>query len=463
MLPANVSFDKRIAIGLVVLAALLLALVNEGAYWQSKSAMDTVVDKGSSRIAILKLTENLINAESSQRGYALTGQESLLSDLAKANSDMVRSFNQLSQDHAGQTQYIDVLARTRLKIDARLELLRQAVALRGEGKVVEAIALVTRNDSTMELIQSLDNELLALEDADGVARRELVYRSLLIARIGVALAIALGLAALLQFMGQTRALREHQSQLKAVEQAARADLQAQVALRTAELTDLTRYLLVNREDERSRLARNLHDDLGGLLTSAKLDVARIKTRIAKTAPDSLELLAHLVISLNSCVTLGRNIIENLRPSALDNLGLAATLEILTSEFAKTSGIETRCELEPVALSNSAELMIYRVVQEALTNISRYAKAQLVTVSLGMQGNQIQLSVRDNGSGFDATAKRSSAYGLLGMRFRVEAEGGTLSVISSVGAGTRILATVALAALTIAPVTLAPSSAAPALS
>lgn len=454
MISANVGFDKRIAITLAVLAALLLVLVNEGAYWQSKGAMDTLVAKGSSRIAILKLTENLINAESSQRGYALTGQDSLLSDLAKAKSAMVQSFNELSVDHAEQPQYMDALGRARSKIEGRLALLNQGVALRSEGKVAEAIALVTKNDSTMELIQSLDNELLALEDEARIERHEVVYRSLLVARIGVALAIALGLATLLQFMRQARALRDYQNQLKAVEQTARADLQAEVALRTAELTDLTRYLLVNREDERSRLARNLHDDLGGLLTSAKLDVARIKTRMAKSAPDSLELLAHLVTSLNGCVALGRNIIENLRPSALDNLGLAATLEILTSEFGKTSGIETRCELEPVALSASAELMVYRVVQEALTNIARYAKASQVTVSLRENTHQMQLGVSDNGQGFDTLAKRSSAYGLLGMRFRVEAEGGTLSVVSSPGGGTRILASMKLAPAALAPVALA---------
>ncbi len=450
MTSAKVGFDKRIAITLAMLAALLLVLINEGAYWQSKSAMDALVAKGSSRIAILKLTENLINAESSQRGYALTGEDSLLKDLARANSAMVLSFTQLSQDHSGQPQYMAALARARSKIEARLALLSRGVTLRTEGKVAEAIALVTQNDSTMELIQSLDNELLALEDEARVERHEVVYRSLLMARIGVAALIVLGLATLLQYMRQARALHSHQNQLKEAEQAARAELQTEVTLRTTELTDLTRYLLVNREDERSRLARNLHDDLGALLTSAKLDVARIKTRMAKSAPESLDLLAHLVTTLNACVALGRNIIENLRPSALENLGLTATLEILTREFAKTSGIETRCELEPVPLSASAELMVYRVVQEALTNISRYAEASQVVVTLRAHGNEMQLGVSDNGRGFDPRTKPPSAYGLRGMRFRVEAEGGTLSIVSSPGEGTQISAVMTLAALNETP-------------
>ena len=447
---ANARFDKRLAIALATLAALVLLLINEAAYRHSKGAMDTLVAKGTSRIAILKLTEHLINAESSQRGFALTGEETLLKDLGKANAAMSESFRLLAQDHAGQPQYMDTLTRAREKIEVRLALVSRGVALRREGKRDEAIAMVMQNDSSMELIQSLNNELLAVEDAARTERHQVVYRSLLMARIGVAVLVILGLGILLLYMRQDRALAFHRDQLKAVEQTARAGLEAEVALRTAELTDLTRYLLVNREHERSRLARNLHDDLGALLTSAKLDVARLKTRMVKSAPESLALLAHLVTSLNACVALGRNVIENLRPSALENLGLAATLEILTAEFGKTSGIETHCELGPVTLGPSAELMVYRVVQEALTNISRYANASKVTVSLHAQGHQVQLSVTDNGNGFDIQAKPPSAYGLRGMRFRVEAEGGTLDISSSPGNGTQIVATMMLPALKDAP-------------
>ena len=443
MTSATLKFDKRIAIALATVAALLLLLVNEGAYWQSRAAMDTLIAQGSSRIAIQHLMENAISAEAAQRDFVLSGDERLLRDVGKANSAVAQSFALLAQDRGGQPSFMAALGRARAKIETRLARVRQGVAMRRDGRVDDAVALVLQSDSSMELIQSLDNELLALEDEGRTQRRETVYTSILIARVGAMTVIALGLLVLLIYMRHTGAVRKHEIQIKEAEQIARTELQTEVTLRTTELTDLTRYLLVNREDERSRLARNLHDDLGALLTSAKLDVARIKTRMAKSAPESLDLLAHLVTTLNACVALGRNIIENLRPSALENLGLTATLEILTSEFSKTSGIETHCELEPVLLSASAELMVYRVVQEALTNVSRYAKASKVTVRLRAQGNEVQLGVSDNGSGFDTLAKPPSAYGLRGMRFRVEAEGGALSVISSPGHGTQIVATVTL--------------------
>ena len=120
--------------------------------------------------------------------------------------------------------------------------------------------------------------------------------------------------------------------------------------RTAQLTELTHHLQTAREDERHRLARDLHDELGALLTSAKLDAARIRSRLAGTAPEALERLAHLVATLNSSIALGRRIIEDLRPSTLSNLGLVATLEILAREFAERSGIAGRiARWQPVQL------------------------------------------------------------------------------------------------------------------
>jgi signal transduction histidine kinase len=112
---------------------------------------------------------------------------------------------------------------------------------------------------------------------------------------------------------QTAALRSQQLELKRSVQAERDRLEAEVGQRTAQLTDLTRHLLTAREDERNRLARDLHDELGALLTSAKLDAARVRSRLAGSAPEALERLSHLVETLNSSIALGRRIID-LRPS-----------------------------------------------------------------------------------------------------------------------------------------------------
>ncbi|WP_338415060.1 sensor histidine kinase [uncultured Sphaerotilus sp.] len=254
-----------------------------------------------------------------------------------------------------------------------------------------------------------------------------------------ATAVLAGLLALVLYARlralQRTVLREQARQLEQAREQERAQLDALVRQRTLQLTELTHHLQTAREDERSRLARNLHDDLGALLTSAKLDAARIRPRLAGAPPEALERLAHLVEMLNGAIALGRRIIEDLRPSTLTNLGLAATLEILAREFAERSGVEVHCALAHIPLPAASELVVYRLVQEAVTNISKYAGARHVWLDMAQRGEQVEVLVRDDGVGFDPAAKRGSAYGLVGMRYRVEAVHGTLEVLSAPGQGT----------------------------
>lgn len=208
--------------------------------------------------------------------------------------------------------------------------------------------------------------------------------------------------------------------------------------RTAQLTDLAQHLQTAREDERARLARDLHDELGALLTSAKLDIARIRIRLGASAPEALERLTHLTQTLDTVIALKRRITEDLRPSSLDQLGLAVTLDILAREFAERSGVKVHVQLDPVPLSATAELVAYRMVQEAVTNISKYAHAHQVWFTLCERAGHVELTVRDDGVGFDPENGSHSAYGLVGMRYRIEAERGTLTVSSAAGRGTRLM-------------------------
>ena len=146
----------------------------------------------------------------------------------------------------------------------------------------------------------------------------------------------------------------------------------------AQLKELAQHLQTIREDERSHLARELHDELGALLTAAKLDVARLKSRLGSTVTaDATERLAHLNEPLNGGIALKRRIIEDLRPSSLSNLGLVAALEIQLREFGARSEITVVDELEHVELAPAAQLTVYRLVQDALTNTVKYPTATAV--------------------------------------------------------------------------------------
>ena len=216
-------------------------------------------------------------------------------------------------------------------------------------------------------------------------------------------------------------------------------LETQVRERTASLAELATHLQQVREDERGHLARELHDELGALLTAAKLDVARLKSRMGPQSPEAGERLQHLTETLNSGIALKRRIIEDLRPSSLANLGLTAALEILAREFSERSGLEVNCVLEPTELEEAVQLTVYRTVQESLTNVGKYADATHVDVSLRSYPNHVEVEVRDDGQGFEPGTVRPTTHGLAGMRHRVEAAGGRLSVQSHPGGGTRIFA------------------------
>jgi signal transduction histidine kinase len=425
---------------LVIAAAVTMVVISEMAHWQSMRTLDDLGRISAARSSVQALQQGILAAEAGQRGYLLTARKEQLAPYDKALAEIEGALVQLHSYHAADTEAGTVLARLHELTRVKLAGLAAAIRLFDEGKGAAStdIVLSDLNRRRMDAIRALGAELLMTQAVEADTGREDLHRTLLQRRVGMALLTAISLVALLLYLRQAHVLRRQEQQLQDVGQAERERLEIEVALRTTELTQLTHHLQTAREDERQRLARNLHDELGALLTSAKLDAARIRSRLAGTAPEALERLAHLVETLNASIALGRSIIEDLRPSTLANLGLVATLEILAREFGERSNVEVECALAPVVLDAAAELTVYRLVQEAITNISKHARARRVWLSMATHGGRVEVTVRDDGSGFDASVPPRSAYGLVGMRFRVEAAGGTLAVHSAPGQGTRLM-------------------------
>lgn len=421
---------------LAMVAAVAMVFISEAAYWNSVRNLNLITATGAARTDIQGMRQSILAAQTAQRSYLLTQRREYLQPYNKALTDLETTFSFLQDRYHQDDAATGVLAQLHTVSDRLLAQLAQTIRLHDAGR---RITLEDNDDAQMETIRKLSDQLLDLESARGKVSQDDVYRTLMLSRVGVALLSAISLLALVMYLRQSFALIRQQQAVQHIAQDERDRLEIEVRQRTAQLTELTHHLQTAREDERHRLARNLHDDLGALLTSAKLDAARIRSRLAGagSVPESLELLAHLVATLNTGIALGRRIIEDLRPSALSNLGLVATLEILLGEFAAQSDVQVHSTLEPVLLKANAELMVYRLVQEAITNITKHARPSQVWVALGMKEGLVEVSVRDDGAGFDTQIKPTSAYGLVGMRFRVEAEGGVLTVVSAVGRGTLI--------------------------
>lgn len=431
--------NRGIAVAFTALAAAAVMGVSEAAFWGADQALAQSQSRHLARDDSLRLRELLTTAETAQRGFLLTGRDDYLAPVHLAERELPAVLKRLRGQYES-SEWAALVAHASSRANEKLSELELVIKLYRDGNVPAWQGLV-ESDIGREKMQAVRDAVAQLDrhELDQIAlEREAVYRSLRYGRIGVHGLTVISLLGLAIFLRRNEALhkarREHADELAQE----RDRLDGEVARRTAELTELARHLQTVREDERAHLARELHDELGALLTAAKLDVARIR-RMTKTAPDIDERLKHMSALLDQGIALKRRIIEDLRPSALSNLGLTAALEILTQEFAQRSGLQITAELSEAPTEEGDRLALYRLVQEALTNVLRHAKARTVRVSLGEADGWLQLQIRDDGQGFNPDAVGAGHHGLLGMRYRIESLGGTLQLLSTPGRGTLVLA------------------------
>jgi signal transduction histidine kinase len=424
---------------LAALAAVFVFFINELAYRQAFQALEGLEQRATARTTIQNLLRRVIDAESAQRGYLLTGRTEYRQPYEGATAEVDQALAWLAtyyrEDPPMKAALADLTARTKEKMSD----ISTTIRLFDEGRTDawQAILLTDIGREKMESIRHASERILKVETERVAHDREGLFFTLRLSRIGVNAMTAFSLLALALFLRQTAAFDAVQLEHAAALQSERDHLETEVARRTADLTELAGHLQTTREDERARLARELHDELGALLTAAKLDAARLKRSLGMISPEAEARLAHLNDTINHGIGLKRRIIEDLRPSSLSNLGLVSALEIQAREFAQRLEVEVVPEFEHVTLDDSGQITIYRLVQEALTNIAKYAGARHVRIELRRDGERAYISVQDDGKGFETGATRGSAHGLMGMRYRVEAEGGTMSVTSAPGKGTRI--------------------------
>jgi PAS domain S-box-containing protein len=206
---------------------------------------------------------------------------------------------------------------------------------------------------------------------------------------------------------------------------------------------LSRRLLTAHEEERRRLAVELHDELGQVLTAVKINLESLAQ--AKTPAGTFATMAATIQSVDEALLRVRDLALDLRPSVLDDLGLAAAIRWYVDRFARGGPIETHLSIDVLpALEPEVQTACFRVAQEALTNVDRHARAQHAWIDLHVLDGALELSVRDDGIGFDVTAARARAMrgtsvGLLGMQERVSLVDGEYEVVRVPAGGTEVRA------------------------
>ena len=385
------------------------------------------------------------DAESAQRGYMLTGDDAYLQPYRQSKlqvdrhlKDLRAAYNNSEASMADRSTELASLVSTKFaEVDATLALYEKGRA--------QAMALVRTDfgQRSMDSVRELIRKMRAQEREFVRSRTEEWLRTHQVNRVITASGALLNV--LLIILAGALVTRDIKRRT-----ALAIDLEAQVAQGTAEMSELSTSLQRVSERERSALARELHDELGGLLIAIKMDLAQLKTQIDLSSPAVHARWNRIQSTLSAGIDLKRRVIEQLRPSLLDNMGLVAALKWQAGEICSGANLilsEQYPENVP-AIAPDTAIAIFRIVQEALTNIVKHAHATQVSIVLLLDDDQLTLRIEDDGIGITPDRQHlMGSHGISGMRHRVKSYGGSFNIEQRATKGTRLVASLPLSNVT----------------
>lgn len=398
---------------------------------------------------VVDLYQLLMNAESGHRGYLLTGDPTYLEPLHRAEGQIDDLSRNLAQTYRGTDERVGTAIR-QLGIVARLRMAQmdESVAVYREQGPSAGLRLANS--------PSRHETMATFREHAGITRdyeRALMERSLerwerdlmLAGRLNLAtllLGLLLALMAATALVRNTRQRAETAAELQRQHDALKSQFDAQAG----ELTELARHLQHVQEEERARLSRGLHDELGGVLLAARMDVTWLQQHAAGEVADVKNRLERLKQVLDQGIDLKRRVVEELRPTLLDTMGLLAALRWQSEETCRRA--ELRCterfpDEEP-PFNRAGAIALFRFVQEALANVAKHARASEVEIALELTDRDVVVTVKDNGVGAaPADLTRPRSHGIAGLRHRIQVLGGWLDISSAPDRGTRVRARVPL--------------------
>ncbi len=377
----------------------------------------------------------VLDAESSMRGYFLSGRDAYLGPTKTALAETEIEFKELDKLLADSPSQLKNLAQLHTLVRRRLSIMSQAIDVYREGGLEEIVKIAKLSDgrASMDEIR-LQVVIMEQEQNETLVSRSTMfyqeYQKAVLLGMGIN---ALAIMVLVMFYQLVRRSFANRAQVEHALQSANENLESQVEQRTEQLSVLSRHLISISEEEKVRLSRELHDELGANLTSISMDIAAVTQQLQKTDPELAAQLKRARATLVETVEMKRRIVENLRPSLLDNLGLCAAIESYCSEFSRLAKVRCDCDVDAdiegaARQSGDLSIALFRIVQESLTNIRKYAKASRVTVTMSLSPGGLMLRIIDDGIGIASnTIVKPMSHGLLGMRERALLLGGTLTI------------------------------------
>ncbi|HKE92865.1 MAG TPA: CHASE3 domain-containing protein [Povalibacter sp.] len=429
--PVAVIAITLVSIALLLLNATLLVINTAG-------TMDSNAQYARSyeiKRSLTAFQSTIATAESGQRGYLLTGQTEYLEPFLRATRGWRAEIQRLRSLVAvnggvGQSERARDLDELESLTANAVERLEHTIAHNGQAGAPGKADVAGTDWATAgaDRVRVVIDRLMQQEDTRIEALRGEVLHDMWLT-VGIAVfttvltvGVLIGLQVLLRRYVAAR-VRAEGALLQANEH-----LNRQVEERTAELSELSQHLIRVSEEEKARIARELHDTLGSNLTAINMDLNWINKRLPPDHPELRERLQRSLQMLADTVELKHEVIEGLRPSHLDNLGLAYAMQSHCREFTRRSGVP--CEVEVAEdfddLDPAWSIALYRIAQESLTNVTRHAGAKSVRVQLERDPGGIRLRIIDDGVGMPPGAtSRPASHGLIGMRERMRQVGGVV--------------------------------------
>jgi signal transduction histidine kinase len=375
-----------------------------------------------------------LSAESAQRGFVLTGDQAYLAPYASGRENtaavLAKLIPRYQQRDTSEVMVLEavkaMLATKYQEMDRIIDLVRSGNRAEGLRQMGTDVGLNAMSQIRQDLEALRLRENTRISDGTALWNSQVAvirFTNLASTIFTLILLVAVGLLISHEIKRRNQATKE---------------LELEVSLRTAELRELSEHMLKISEVEKSSLARELHDELGGLLVAMRMDFSQLRRKIQLPDITAEERWERIDKGLKMGVELKRRVIEGLRPTLLDNMGLVVALRWLAEQTCEQGNIRLTTQLpesEP-ELGSDAVIAVFRTVQEAFSNVLKHAQASEVRLVMTTDADYTVITVEDNGVGMPAGAlDRAGSHGLKQMRFRMQAIRGTCEVERGANGGT----------------------------
>ena len=428
------SVPWLVVVALIFSAAIVLAstYVSRGNIQKLSELSADLAATGDLLDAATRARTTLLAMETGQRGFLLTGEKEYLGTYTSGLGMLSDVLIDLRRKAGGKERQRQRVAALEKLAAARVAEMKSSVDAMARGDRAEAMRIVSTNaglqtmDAMLKLLTDMRAEELQMRGAYKLLAEEQTWVSEVSVFITSAVLLsqlALCYFLLLRYLRQRREAEMRLAQLN-------ARLEEEVVERTMELRDLSRHLMTAREDEKARIARELHDEIGSSLTAVNMDLIAVRQRLGEDSALAARLL-RAAGSLRSTVEAMRRIIEDLRPTLLEGLGLREAVRAWAKDYAERIGVPLTIDIpeELPPLPAGSPIGVFRIVQEALTNALRHAKASSIRLTIRAEEGNLVLEIVDDGVGITPRtgADKRSPHGLLGIRERANAMGGSCTI------------------------------------